>query len=205
MLLTDVATASAEVGAAAARTAKIARIASLLGAAADEPATVAIVVDWLSGELPQRQIGVGWAALRSLPSPADDPALTVTEVHATFSAIKAVAGRGSAAARTALLHTLFGAATEGEQAFLRGLLSGGLRQGALAGVMADAVAKAAGLPAADVRRAAMLSGDLATVAAAAMKPACRPMIFTSEMPLCTLCASVCAPVMNLAASSIAVR
>lgn len=168
MLLTDVAAASAEVGAVSARSAKISRIAALLGTAADHPATVAIVVDWLSGELPQRQIGVGWASLRSLPPPAESPALTVTEVDAALSAIKAVTGRGSAATRTELLHALFGAATEVEQTFLRGLLSGGLRQGALAGVMADAVAKAAGIPAADVRRAAMLSGDLATVAAAAM-------------------------------------
>lgn len=168
MLLSDVAAASTEVGAVSARSAKISRIAALLGAAAGDPATVAIVVDWLSGELPQRQIGVGWASLRSLPPPAGHPALTVIEVDAALSAIKAVAGRGSAATRTELLHALFGAATEVEQNFLRGLLSGGLRQGALAGVMADAVAKAVGLPAADVRRAAMLSGDLATVAAAAM-------------------------------------
>ncbi|WP_020104037.1 ATP-dependent DNA ligase [Mycobacterium sp. 360MFTsu5.1] len=169
MLLSDVATASAEVGAVSARSAKISRIAALLGSAADDPATVAIVVDWLSGELPQRQIGVGWAALRSLPPPADgDSTLTVTEVDAALSAIKAVAGPGSAAARTTLLHSLFGAATAVEQTFLRGLLSGGLRQGALAGVMADAVAKATGIPAAEVRRAAMLSGNLATVAAVAM-------------------------------------
>lgn len=168
MLLTDVAVASADVGAVSARSAKISRIAALLGAAAGAPATVAIVVDWLSGELPQRQIGVGWAALRALPPPAGSPALSVIEVDAALSAIKAVAGRGSAATRTELLHSLFGAATAAEQTFLRGLLSGGLRQGALAGVMADAVAKAAGLPAADVRRAAMLSGDLATVAAAAL-------------------------------------
>ena len=168
MLLVDVATASAEVGAVSARSAKIARIAALLASAADDPATVALVVDWLSGELPQRQIGVGWAALRSLPPPDGAPTLTVTEVDAALTTIKAVAGRGSGAARTQLLHDLFGAATAGEQAFLRGLLSGGLRQGALAGVMADAVAKAAAIPAADVRRAAMLGGNLATVAAAAM-------------------------------------
>lgn len=169
MLLSDVATASAEVGAVSARSAKISRIAALLGSAADDPATVAIVVDWLSGELPQRQIGVGWAALRSLPPPAEGGStLTVTEVDAALSAIKAVAGPGSGAARTTLLHSLFGAATAVEQTFLRGLLSGGLRQGALAGVMGDAVAKATGIPAADVRRAAMLSGNLATVAAVAV-------------------------------------
>ena len=72
-------TASAEVGATSARLAKIARIADLLRRAGDEddPKLVAVVVSWLSGELPQRQIGVGWAALRSLPSPAAEPSLTV--------------------------------------------------------------------------------------------------------------------------------
>ncbi|MUL63729.1 ATP-dependent DNA ligase [Mycobacterium sp. CBMA 234] len=168
MLLTDVAGTSAEVGAVSARLAKITRIAALVAAAADDPAAVSIVVDWLSGELPQRQIGVGWAALRSLPSPADEPTLTVIGVDAAFSTLKAVGGRGSTAKRTELLHALFSAATGVEQSFLRDLLSGGLRQGALAGVMAEAVARAADLPAADVRRAAMLGGDLATVAAAAM-------------------------------------
>ncbi|HEY6575611.1 MAG TPA: ATP-dependent DNA ligase, partial [Mycobacterium sp.] len=77
MLLIDVADASAEVGATSARLAKIARIADLLGRAgtAGDAKLVAVVVSWLSGELPQRQIGVGWAALRSLPSPADAPSL----------------------------------------------------------------------------------------------------------------------------------
>ncbi|MDH6242835.1 ATP-dependent DNA ligase [Mycobacterium sp. OTB74] len=168
MLLNDVATASAEVGAAAARSTKINRIAALLGTAADDPAAIGIVVDWLSGELPQRQIGVGWASLRSLPPPTSDPKQTVTEVDAALSAIKALSGPGSTAKRAELLQALFAAATNIEQTFLRRLLSGGLRQGALAGVMADAVARATGLPASDVRRAAMLGGDLAAVAAAAM-------------------------------------
>ena len=70
MQLIDVAAASAEVGATSARLAKIARIAELLrrAGAEDDPKLVAVVVSWLSGELPQRQIGVGWAALRSLPA-----------------------------------------------------------------------------------------------------------------------------------------
>ena len=129
---------------------------------------VATVVAWLSGELPQRQIGVGWAALRSAPPPADTPSLAVTEVDRLFTEIGAVAGQGSQARRAALLDQLFGAATEPEQTFLRRLLGGELRQGALLGVMADAVAKAAGLPPADVRRAAMLGGALPAVAAAAL-------------------------------------
>ena len=66
MLLIDVATASAEVGASSARLAKIARIADLLARAGErgDARLVAVIVSWLSGELPQRQIGVGWAALR---------------------------------------------------------------------------------------------------------------------------------------------
>ncbi|HEX9176187.1 MAG TPA: ATP-dependent DNA ligase [Mycobacterium sp.] len=170
MLLADVAAASADVGAKSSRLAKTARIASLLDAAATggDARLVAVVVSWLSGELVQRQIGVGWAALRTLPPPADEPNLTVAEVDAAFTAIGAVAGAGSQKQRAALVAQLFCAATAIEQTFLRRLLAGELRQGALAGVMADAVARAAGLSPAQVRRAAMLAGDLPAVAAAAL-------------------------------------
>ena len=170
MQLIDVADASAEVGATSARLAKIARIADLLGRAGTEgdAKLVAVVVSWLSGELPQRQIGVGWAALRSLPPPTDAPSLTVLQVDAAFSEIGQVAGKGSQGRRAELVDRLFAAATEPEQAFLRRLLGGELRQGALVGVMADAVAKAAAIAAPVVRRAAMLGGDLPAVAAAAL-------------------------------------
>jgi DNA ligase 1 len=170
VLLVDVATASSDVGAASSRLAKIARIAGLLEAAAaeDDPRQVAVVVSWLSGELPQRQIGVGWASLRSLPPPRPEPVLTVPSVDNAFSEIGAVAGPGSQRRRASLLAGVFSMATEQEQTFLRRLLAGELRQGALAGVMADAVGRAAGIPAADIRRAAMLGGDLPTVAAAAL-------------------------------------
>jgi DNA ligase 1 len=170
MLLVEVAEASAHVGATSARSAKTRVIAELLNRAAQEsdPRLIAVVVSWLSGELPQRQIGVGWAALRSVPAPAADASLTVEGVDAAFTDIGAVAGKGSQSRRAELLADVFGAATEVEQRFLRRLLGGELRQGALVGVMADAVAAGAGLPAADVRRAAMLGGDLPTVAAAAL-------------------------------------
>jgi DNA ligase-1 len=168
--LVDVATASAEVGAISARLAKIALIADLLrrAGAEEDPKLVAVVVSWLSGELPQRQIGVGWAALRSLPPPSDEPSLTVLQVDAAFSEIGQVAGKGSQARRAELVKVLFAAATEAEQTFLRRLLGGELRQGALVGVMADAVAKAADVAAPVVRRAAMLGGDLPAVASAAL-------------------------------------
>ena len=164
--LADVAAASSDVGATSSRLAKAARLADLLRGA--DPADVAVVVSWLAGELPQRQIGVGWAALRSLPAAAATPSLTVAEVHDTFTAIGATAGPGSQARRAELLGSVFGRAIEQEQVFLRRLLGGELRQGALLGVMTDAIAKAAGVPQAEVRRAAMLRGDLPAVADAAL-------------------------------------
>jgi ATP-dependent DNA ligase I len=168
VLLLDVATTSRDVGATPSRLAKVAHIADLLRRAAPDPGEVVIVVSWLSGELRQRQIGVGWASLRSRPPPAPHPTLTVTGVDAAFSEIGAVSGNGSQARRAELLARLFAAATDTEQTFLLRLLSGELRQGALTGVMADAVARAAELPAAAVQRAAMLGGDLPAVAAAAL-------------------------------------
>jgi DNA ligase-1 len=165
VLLAELAAASVDVGATSARLAKTERLAALLRLAdADE---IPVVVSWLAGELPQRQIGVGWAALRTLPAPADTATLTVSEVDAAFTAIGAVSGTGSQARRATLVADLFGAATEVEQVFLRRLLGGDLRQGALLGVMTDAVARATAVPLADVRRAAMLRGDLPAVAAAA--------------------------------------
>lgn len=167
MLLAEIAATSIEVGTLSARRAKVTRVAATLSAL-DSPADIAVVVAWLSGELPQRQIGVGWAALRTLPAPAASASLTVRAVDAAFSAIKGLAGRGSQAQRADRLRALFGAATADEQQFLRRLLGGELRQGALAGVMVDAVAEAATVPVTAVRRAAMLAGDLPVVAAAAL-------------------------------------
>lgn len=168
-MLADVAAASADIAGSSARLAKITRIATLLSAAAEGDAhTVAVTVSWLSGELPQRQIGVGWAALRSLPIPAEIATLTITGVDTAFTEIKGIAGKGSQALRADSVRDLFAAATDTEQTFLRRLLGGELRQGALTGVMADAVARASGIPAAEVRRAAMLAGDLPAAAAAAL-------------------------------------
>ncbi|POX99038.1 ATP-dependent DNA ligase [Mycobacterium kansasii] len=168
MLLLDVATTSLDVGATSSRLSKVERIADLLRRAAPDPELVAILVAWLSGELPQRHIGVGWASLRSLPPPAGHATLTVTGVDAAFSEIGATSGSGSQARRAQLVSELFSAATESEQTFLFRLLSGELRQGALTGIMTDAVAKAAAIRASAVQRAAMLGGDLPAVAAAGL-------------------------------------
>jgi DNA ligase-1 len=167
VLLAEVARTSAEVAATSARRAKIELLAACLREAAD--AEVPVTVAYLSGELPQRQIGVGYASLRDLPPPAAAPSLSVTEVDAACTEIGAVSGKGSVTTRRKLLMRLLAQATHEEQDFMIRLLSGELRQGALDGVMADAVAAAAELPAAAVRRAVMLRGSLGAVAAAALR------------------------------------
>ncbi|HEY0167433.1 MAG TPA: ATP-dependent DNA ligase [Jatrophihabitans sp.] len=166
MQLSLVAATSDELAATAARGEKVAKLAALLRTcSAIEAATV---VSWLSGELTQRQIGVGWAALRSLPPPAAEPSLDVAAVETALTEIGGTVGSGSQGRRRQLLHALFAAATHREQRFLTRLLTGDLRQGALAGVMTDALARAADLPLAHVRRAAMLSASLPMVAASAL-------------------------------------
>jgi DNA ligase-1 len=162
VLLAELAEVSRAVAGTPARLGKIDALSSALRSATPEEAPV--VVAWLSGELPQRQIGVGWAALRSAPPPAAAPSLTVRDVDEAFSRIGAQSGKGSAAERKRLIGEVLGAATDGEQYFLVRLLSGELRQGALDGVMTEAVARAADVPVAQVRRAVMLRGSLPAVA-----------------------------------------
>jgi DNA ligase-1 len=167
VLLDEIARTSAEVAETSARLRKIEHLADCLVRL--EPSEVTIAVAYLSGELPQGSIGVGWASLKELPSATEPPpTLELLDVDAAITSIAALAGKGSQAARRAELAELFGRATEGEQRFLVSLLLGELRQGALGGVMVDAVAKAAGRPPAEVRRGAMLAGNLGEVAAAAL-------------------------------------
>ena len=166
MLLSDLASTSATVAATSSRLSKVDAIAACLRRA--RPEEVAVAVSYLSGELRQRRTGVGWAALRQRPPPAEVPTLEVGEVHDAFARAEQAGGAGSQAVRRAELTTLFSRATAEEQRFLSMLVAGELRQGALAGVMADAVARAAGVDSAFVRRAAMLAGDLPAVAEVAL-------------------------------------
>ncbi|MFF5208216.1 ATP-dependent DNA ligase [Streptosporangium sp. NPDC000396] len=166
MLLIDLARTSAAVAADSARLAKIGHLAELLSRV--EPDEAEIAIAYLSGELPQRNIGVGWAGLQDLPDPRLVATATLRQVNDLFDRIKAQAGPGSQAARKILVAELFGAVTRQEQTFLSRLLRSELRQGALDGVMIEAVAKAAAVPAAEVRRALTLRGWLPAVGAAAL-------------------------------------
>ncbi|WP_407655942.1 ATP-dependent DNA ligase [Capillimicrobium parvum] len=168
MLLADLAHTSDVIGATRSRTAKTTELAAAL--AHLRPDEIEAGVAFLSGELRQRQIGVGWAALGDVPAPSSTgpPTLAVHDVDAAFDAIGRTSGPGSQAARKQALHALFAQATPAEQTYLRRLLGGDLRQGALEGLMVQALAKATATTPARVQRAFMLRGDLAPVAHAAL-------------------------------------
>ena len=167
MLLSEIVATSDAVGADTSRLAKVDHLAACLRRL--HPDEVEVAVAFLSGELRQRQIGVGWASLRDQPPHTEAPSLRVLDVDRAFEEIGRQAGPGSQAARRRLLAGLFGRATRDEQRFLGRLLSGELRQGALEGVMVEAAARAAEVPAAEVRRALMLRGALGPVASTAIE------------------------------------
>jgi DNA ligase-1 len=166
MLLSELAETSRAVAGTQSRLEKVARLAACFQKL--PPPLVAVGVSYLAGELPQGRLGVGYAVLRDLRGGpvASAPTLDLGEVDRVFSAIKTEAGAGSAQRRAALLRGLLERATEVEQDLLVRLVIGELRQGALEGVVIDAVARAFGVPAAEVRRAVMLGGAVAPVAAA---------------------------------------
>jgi DNA ligase-1 len=166
MLLDDIARTSTALAATSGRRAKIDLIADCLRRL--RPNEVPVAVAYLSGNLPNGTIGVGWASLRDLPAPAAAPSLELLDVDAAFARIAAATGKGSQAARRREVAELFARSTESERRFLVGLLLGELRQGALEGLMAEAVAKAANVPVSDVRRALMVAGDLGPVATVAL-------------------------------------
>jgi DNA ligase 1 len=166
-LLADVVSASREVGDTSARSRKVAVLADLLRSL--DPDEVAVAAGLLSGVPRQGRVGVGYSTIHGIErDPADEPSLTVADLDTAISQIQAATGSGSGARRTELLAGLLDRATEAEAGFIRRLFTGELRQGALAGVMVDAVAKAAGVPAELARRALMLSGDLTRTADLAM-------------------------------------
>ncbi|MEV0013658.1 ATP-dependent DNA ligase [Streptomyces tendae] len=164
MLLARLAQVSREVAATSARSRKTVLLAELFREA--EAADVPVVIPYLAGRLPQGRIGVGWKVLSRRVPPADGPTLTVRDVDTRLTRLGAVSGPGSQAERARLVGDLMGAATEDEQRFLIGLLTGEVRQGALDAAAVEGLAAATGAPPADVRRAVMLAGSLQTVAEA---------------------------------------
>jgi DNA ligase-1 len=168
MLLASLVETSRRVADTSKRLEKIGLLATLLRQVT--PEEVEIVVRFLAGQTRQGRIGIGYAALREARnSPAANPTWEILDVDRILQSLTEVSGSGSQRRRLELLQSMFSRATEAEQQFLTGLLMGELRQGALEGIMLEAVAKASGISAERVRRAAMMAGDIARVAHAAME------------------------------------
>ena len=166
-LFADVVSASQAITETGSRSAKIAILGELL--ARLDPGEVPAVVGFLAGVPRQGRVGIGYSTIYGVEHEhAAKPSLTVADVDRAVTEVEAATGGGSAAARREILAELLARATEPEADFARRLFTGNLRQGALAGVMADAIAKAAQVPATLVRRALMLSGDLGTTAQIAL-------------------------------------
>lgn len=167
MLLADVVATSGAVRSTASRNAKIEALAELLRRLDDDE--LAPAVGFLTGELRQGRVGVGWAALSAVEAtPGGEPSLTIAALDSAIDNIASEQGPGAGGRRRQALEELLGIATEPEGEFVRRLLVGELRQGALEGVMAAAIARAADVPASAVRRALMLNGDLGRTAALAL-------------------------------------
>lgn len=168
MTLATLVTTSASVARTPGRKDKVALLAALLRVL--PPDEVAIAVGFLVGSPRQGRIGVGWAFAQEARAvtPATVASLDLRAVDEVFAALKQATGKGSTARRRELVRGLFARATPDEQQFLAALLVGAVRQGALEGVLLDAVASAAGVDSHTLRRAVMLAGDLGAVATAVM-------------------------------------
>ena len=135
-----------------------------------DPEEVEIVVAMLSGYTRQGRIGIGYATIRAAAADAaESAALEIHELDRALTGLAGVQGTGSENRRRALLNALLARCTPAEQQFLTNLLVGEIRQGALEGIMLEALAKASGIPPAQVRRAAMMAGDIARVARTALE------------------------------------
>jgi len=164
----EVVAASTAVAGTSGRLEKIGHLAALLKRT--PPDELAVVVAILTGEPRQGRLGIGWAQLaplREVP-PADAPSLEIRGLDAAFDRIAATSGARSAGERARLLRELLGLATRDEQDFILRLLIGELRQGALEGVLLEAIARASNIPAPRIRRATMLAGDVGVVARTAI-------------------------------------
>ena len=166
MLLDHVAEVSDAVASTRSRKSKAEAISGLLAEA--NRTEIPIVVGFLSGVPRQGKIGIGWATVADLdPRSGDGSGLAIGTVDEFLQTFPTIVGPGSQKLRAEELRRLIDDATPREVDFLRRLLTGELRQGALEGVMVEAIASAYGVPVAAVRRAAMLSGNLGHTAVVA--------------------------------------
>jgi DNA ligase-1 len=163
MQLADLTATSAALADTRSRLKKVGLLSACLRQMA--PSEIRVGASYLMGVLPQGKIGLGYALIRKIEvEPAMSSSLSIRDVDDAFQCLGRLHGAGSQGQRARLLADLLQRASAAEQAFLIRLILGELRQGALEGLVIDAIAKAAELPLDAVRRAVMLAGDPAAVA-----------------------------------------
>lgn len=184
-----------ELAATTRRLEKIALVADALRGLA--PEEVPWAVAFLSGQpLPPsdtRDLGVSWGTLarvREQVVPAlEGGALTLLDAARGFEAVAAAAGPGSRREKERVLVELFGRASAEEAEALAHVLMGEMRIGVHEGLILEAVARAAGVEARIVRRAALFLGDLSEVARVALVEggerlsAVSPRLFVPLLPM----------------------
>jgi DNA ligase-1 len=190
-LLAEAVAASRVVTDTSSRSGKVAVLADFLRRL--DPSEVAVTVGFLIGVPRQGRVGIGYSTIYGIErAPAMEASITIDELDRAITAVEATTGTGSAARRKQILGELLARATDEEADFLKRLFTGELRQGALAGVMVDAIAKAAGVSAELARRALMLSGDLthtAEIAISQGEDALRAVGFEIFRPILPMLAS----------------
>ena len=163
MLLARIADASDEVGRTTSRSAKIAILAAVISDLDTSETEAGIGL--LLGLPRQGRIGIGWATAAKLAvTPTASSSLEVKDIDQMFQQLASMRGPGSESERRHMLTSVLGRATSIELDFLRRVLIGELRQGAVSGVLTDAVALSAGVPRSLMRRAVMLRGNLGEAA-----------------------------------------
>ena len=195
-LLADVVTASRDLTDTSSRSEKVAILAALLGRL--DASEVAVAVGFLAGVPRQGRVGIGYSTIYGIEhAPAREASLSIDDLDRSITEVQRMTGSGSAATRKQILGELLGQATDQEADFVKRLFTGELRQGALAGLMVDAIAKAARVPGELARRALMLSGDLTHTAEIAMtegEDALRAVAFEIFRPIVPMLASTAASV-----------
>ena len=105
-----------------------------------------------------------------MPSgPAIGEPLTLAGLDESLAELAKEKGAGSAERRARGLRALLERTDDAGRRFLFELLTGEVRQGALDGLVLEAIALAAGLPPDEVRQAAMFAGNIGEVARAALE------------------------------------
>jgi DNA ligase-1 len=199
VLFVELATCSATVAATSKRNDKVALIADVLRRLT--PDEVQPAVAFLVGDTPLGRVGVGWATISDVrPEPAEVATLEIVDVSRAIERLAATSGQGSSGERRRILRDVLERATEPEQRLVFGIVGGELRQGALDGVMAAAVARAADIPPREVQRAAMMAGSLPIAARAALEGGAAALAAIELSPLRPVQPMLASPATDVAAA-----